>query len=106
MTKTNDIQQTLIRQVAEQVFVKPGQTWLVDETTVRFVFGATKIDVAYDTGHDTYTVTVHKLNRKTYEATSETTSRVYAEDLRKFFPARYAKDENVRAMFASVRGAA
>ncbi len=97
----NDVQKTLILQVREQVFVKNTQVFLKDETSVRFNFGRTNVDVSYNRGLDLYDVSVHKLT-KTYESKTETTSGVYAEDLAKFFPKRLVKDANVRAMFALI----
>ncbi len=97
----SDVCKTTILQVREQVFVKNGQIILVDDLTVRFHFGRTNIDVAYDTGYDLYVVTTHKLG-KDYTSTSDTVSGVYAEDLAKFFPKRLVKDANVRAMFALI----
>lgn len=97
----NNVTTTIIAQVREQVFIKHQQIFLVDETTVRFNFGRTNIDVSYSPGDDLYTVETHKLS-KTYESTTDTVTGVYADMLGGFFPKRLVKDANVRGLFAMI----
>lgn len=103
--KINDVQRTIVAQVREQVFVKNGTCFIVDESTVRFhMSGSLNVDVEYDRGHDLYNVSVHRL-KKDYTTTTETHSLVYAEDLARYFPKHLVKDANVRALFAALAAA-
>jgi hypothetical protein len=99
----NDVTKTIVAQVCEQVFVKKGKVFLVDDATVRFNFGKTNVDVRYDSGLDLYDVTTHK-TKKDYSTESATVSGVYADVLGEFFPKHVFKDANVRGMFAMMRG--
>jgi prophage maintenance system killer protein len=100
----NDVTKTIVAQVCEQVFVKKGKVFLVDDATVRFNFGRTNVDVHYDAGLDLYDVTTHKMG-KGYDATSDTVNGVYADMLGECFPKHVFKDANVRGMFAMMREA-
>jgi hypothetical protein len=104
-TMTSEVCKTIISQVREQVFIKRTQRLvLLSDSAVRFNFGRTNIDVAYNAGLDLYDVSVHKL-AKDYTSKTVTTGGVYAEDLAKFFPKRLVKDDNVRALFAQIAAA-
>lgn len=102
----NDVQKTMYDQVTHQVFLYRGETMLVDDTTLRFVLGGVKTDVAYDAGCDLYTVTQHRRKRGTFDFVTTKTRNVFAEDLGSYFPKSREKDANVRGLFASMRSVA
>ncbi len=74
---------------------KRVQLVAMDETTLRVSTASStrgktyrNIDIAYVSGLDLYTVTVHTIDRKTYEHTSESFSHVYADQLGDFVDGR------------------